>query len=173
MLANKKFPLFFKESPYQDKDGNDRIATRFYLQVGNDLIRISIKFFGKDGNDPQYSVRKGLVKSFAMAMPDKEDGKPIVDMSTISPENQRLVGLLFRDESYVKDGEERRITNLWLEVLDDLVPIEVEYFGTAEKPDRSYAVRKAVLRSHATFLPPKKKDNVTDEENEDKPPLPF
>lgn len=61
------------------------------------------------------------------------------------------VRLLSEDGKY-KDketGEEKSYTNFFVQCGNQRIPVEVKYFGTQEKPDKSYSSRKAVLRAFA------------------------
>ena len=61
------------------------------------------------------------------------------------------VRLLSEDGKY-KDknsGDEKPYTNFFIQCGTQRIPIEVKYFGTQEKPDKSYSSRKTVLRAFA------------------------
>ena len=66
MLVN----IMKKESTYTDKKtGEQKKATRFYLQCGTQLVPVTVTYFE---NDPQYSARKAILKAFSDDMPEKE-----------------------------------------------------------------------------------------------------
>ena len=71
MLCN----IFKKESTYKDKQtGEEKKATRFYLECGSTLVPIEPTYF-KDPvtkKDAQYSSRKAVMKAFAEDFPVKE-----------------------------------------------------------------------------------------------------
>ena len=66
--------LFKKISDYVDKEGKERVATNFYLQIGNELIPITVRYFEdkKTGEDPMYRGRKMILSAFAELLPYKE-----------------------------------------------------------------------------------------------------
>ena len=67
--------LLKKESTYIDKkDGQEKRATRFYLECGNSLVPIEPTYFEnpETGRDPQYSSRKAIMKAFAEDLPVKD-----------------------------------------------------------------------------------------------------
>ncbi|MCM1305893.1 MAG: hypothetical protein NC037_00265 [Bacteroides sp.] len=65
--------LLKRNRKYTDKDGKERTATNFYLQVGNELIPVAVRFFeNKDtGEDPMYRSRKMIMSAFADELPEK------------------------------------------------------------------------------------------------------
>ncbi len=67
--------LFKKNVKYLDKKDNnkEKTATNFYLQCGDSLIPIEVKFFAnkEDGRDNQYLGRKSVMSAFAQELPDK------------------------------------------------------------------------------------------------------
>ena len=66
------------------------------------------------------------------------------------------VDLLKKDGTYTDKvtGEEKPFTNLYVRAGSTLIPIEVKYYGTDEKPDKQYGPRRAVLSAFADPLPP-------------------
>lgn len=66
--------LFKKISNYKNKDGEEKVATNFYIKCGNELVPVEIKYFeGQNGeNDPNYRARKMLLSAFANEFPKKE-----------------------------------------------------------------------------------------------------
>lgn len=71
MLCN----LFKKESNYKDKQtGEEKKATRFYLECGSTLIPIEPTYFEDPTTkrDAQYASRKAVMKAFAAVLPEKE-----------------------------------------------------------------------------------------------------
>lgn len=66
--------LFKKMSTYKNKDGEEKIATNFYIKCGNELVPIEVKYFeAKDGgNDPNYRARKYLLSATAEELPEKK-----------------------------------------------------------------------------------------------------
>jgi hypothetical protein len=66
--------LFHKKSNYVDKQGNEKVATNFFLKIGNMLIPIEVKYFpNKETNiDNQYQARRAVMSSFSEELPAKE-----------------------------------------------------------------------------------------------------
>jgi len=67
--------LMKKESTYVDKkDGQEKKATRFYLECGTSLIPIEPTYFEnpETGKDAQYAARKAVMKAFAEDLPVKD-----------------------------------------------------------------------------------------------------
>ena len=62
---------------------------------------------------------------------------------------------LFKKERTYKDknGEEKRATNFYVRCGDELIPVEVSYFGKDDKPDKQYGPRRAILSAFADLLP--------------------
>ena len=52
-------------------------------------------------------------------------------------------------------GERKKGVRLYVKCNDELIPIEVSYFGNDEKKDKQYSYRRAILSSFATVLPEK------------------
>lgn len=55
--------LLRKKVEYQDKDGEERTATNFYVRCGNQLVPIEVKYFAdkESGQDRFYGTRKTLL----------------------------------------------------------------------------------------------------------------
>lgn len=65
--------LMKKESPYKDKDGNEKLGTSFYLQCGNQIIGIEPVYYGKENKpDKGYIARKSVLSAFSSELPPKE-----------------------------------------------------------------------------------------------------
>ena len=67
--------LYKKESTYTDKTtGEQKKATRFYLECGSTLVPIEPTYFEDPATkrDAQYSSRKAVMKAFAEELPSKE-----------------------------------------------------------------------------------------------------
>ena len=66
--------LFKEKKPYKAKDGTERIATNFFLQLGDARIPIEVKYFkGADGKDANYQKRKAVVEALAEQLPPKTE----------------------------------------------------------------------------------------------------
>ena len=61
---------------YNDKkdENKEKTATNFYLQCGDALVPIEVKFFPskEDGKDKQYVSRKTVLSAFADVLPNKK-----------------------------------------------------------------------------------------------------
>ncbi len=85
------------------------------------------------------------------------------------------VCLLKKNGSYLKDGEEKKVTNFFLRCGDALVPIEVKYFEDKEThKDSRYRERRVLLSAFAEELPElpekgKRKSNLERLEDDDVP----
>ncbi len=67
--------LLKKNGTYVDKkDGKEKRFTNFYLQCGDSLIPVEVKFFPNEetGIDRQYAGRKEVLSAFADILPEKE-----------------------------------------------------------------------------------------------------
>ena len=63
---------------------------------------------------------------------------------------------LFKEKGKYNDkktGEEKTYTNFFVQCGDKRIAIEPKYFGTDDKPDKSYSGRKQVLDAFAELLP--------------------
>lgn len=69
--------LFKKQVEYQNKDGEDKTATNFFVQCGDVMVPVEVKYFeNKDtGRDDRYRERKVLMSAFAEELPEKGNGK--------------------------------------------------------------------------------------------------
>ena len=76
-MANVEVKIWKKEVTYQ-KDGVDKRATNFLLQLNDQFIPIEVKYFPLDkfnGRDPAYHGRVSALSLVAEMLPDKE--KPV------------------------------------------------------------------------------------------------
>lgn len=66
--------LFKKNVEYVNKDGEKKTATNFFVQCGNVLIPVEVKFFEdkETGVDKYYRTRKTLMSAFAEELPERE-----------------------------------------------------------------------------------------------------
>ena len=65
----------FKKISHYEKDGEQKSATNFYVQCGDMLIPIEVKYFEdkkNGGKDSQYVARKMVLSSYAENLPDKD-----------------------------------------------------------------------------------------------------
>ena len=66
--------LFKKNVEYTNKDGEVKTATNYFLECGDVLIPVEVKYF-KDketGEDKNYRVRKSLMSAFAEELPERK-----------------------------------------------------------------------------------------------------
>ena len=75
-MANVK--LFKRKKSYTDSEGNNKMATNFYLQCGEEgeLIAIDVHYFPNpklDNRDPGFVGRKAVMEAFATTLPDQEN----------------------------------------------------------------------------------------------------
>lgn len=54
-----------------------------------------------------------------------------------------------------KDGVGRNTKSFYLKCGDELIPIDVKYFGTQDKPDKQFVSRRSVLSAFSEVLPEK------------------
>lgn len=66
--------LFKKLATYKDKDGNEKTATNFFVQCGDVLVPVEVKYFEdkETGQDYNYRSRKTLLSAFAELLPDRK-----------------------------------------------------------------------------------------------------
>lgn len=65
------------------------------------------------------------------------------------------VELYAKKGTYDKNGETKRFTDFYVKCGEQLVPVEVKYFGKDGEKDKCYVPRKAVLEAFAAPLPDK------------------
>ena len=65
--------LFKRRVPYVNKDGEERIATNFYVDCGGILVPVEAKYFEdkETGRDDRYMERKTLLSAFADTLPER------------------------------------------------------------------------------------------------------
>lgn len=73
--------LFKKKSKYNDKDGQEKTATNFYVKCGDVLVPVEVKYFpDKDTNhDTGYASRKAVLSAFAEELPELKTNKKTVE----------------------------------------------------------------------------------------------
>ena len=67
--------LFKRRVPYVDKkDGKEKIATNFYVDCGDILVPVEVKYFEnkETGRDDRYFERKTLLSAFADTLPERQ-----------------------------------------------------------------------------------------------------
>ena len=73
-MVSVEVKIWKKEVTYQ-KDGVDKRATNFFLQLNDQFIPIEVKYFPQDkfnGRDPGYQGRVSALSLVAEMLPDKE-----------------------------------------------------------------------------------------------------
>lgn len=65
--------LFKRRVPYVDKDGENKIATNFFVSCGDILVPVEVKYFEnkETGRDNWYMERKTLLSAFADTLPER------------------------------------------------------------------------------------------------------
>ena len=65
--------LFKRRVPYVDKDGENKIATNFFVSCGDILVPVEVKYFEnkETGRDDRYMERKTLLSAFADTLPER------------------------------------------------------------------------------------------------------
>ena len=66
--------LFKRRVPYVDKDGENKIATNFFVSCGDILVPVEVKYFEnkETGRDDRYMERKTLLSAFADTLPERQ-----------------------------------------------------------------------------------------------------
>ncbi len=84
--------LFVKHVSYVDKNGNDKVASNFFIKAGNSsLIPIEVKYFPDADNnniDRNYNSRKDVVSAFAEILENKTTPKA-EKPSNVKPEDNK------------------------------------------------------------------------------------
>ena len=65
--------LFKRKASYMDKNGNEKVATNFYVKCGEEgeLIAVDIHYFPNpkcDDRDPGFLGRKAVLEAFATTL---------------------------------------------------------------------------------------------------------
>lgn len=65
--------LFKRKVKYVNAQNEEKTATNFYIQCGDVLIPVEVKYFPDTatGKDERYGERKQLVSAFAQELPEK------------------------------------------------------------------------------------------------------
>lgn len=66
--------LFKKHVGYKTQTGEEKIATNYFLQCGDVLVPVEVKFFADKvtGEDKQYRTRRTLMSAFAEELPERK-----------------------------------------------------------------------------------------------------
>ena len=65
--------LFKRKKTYKDQNGNEKVATNFFIKCGDegDLIAVDIHYFPNaqlDNRDPGFAGRKAVMEAFATTL---------------------------------------------------------------------------------------------------------
>ena len=66
--------LFKKHVGYKTQTGEEKTATNYFLQCGDVLVPVEVKFFAdkETGEDKQYRTRRTLMSAFAEELPERK-----------------------------------------------------------------------------------------------------
>ena len=82
-----KVELFKRIVEYTNKEGETKTATNFFVQCGEVLVPVEVKFFEdkKTGEDKNYRTRKTLMSAFAEELPEREKptSEPQAEQETV------------------------------------------------------------------------------------------
>jgi hypothetical protein len=67
--------LFKRNVTYTDKSGEEKKAVNFFIQCGDQLIPVEVKYFEnkETGEDNNYRSRKSVLSAFAEELPPVQD----------------------------------------------------------------------------------------------------
>ena len=74
--------LFKKNVNYVNKDGETKVATNYFVQCGDVLVPVEVKYFEnkETGEDKNYRTRRSLMSAFAEELPEREQ-KPMAEQA--------------------------------------------------------------------------------------------
>ena len=93
--------IWKKEVTYQ-KDGVDKRATNFFLQLNDQFIPIEVKYFPQDkfnGRDPGYQGRVSALSLVAEMLPDKEKPAKVDPEKIVCPKCGKLMRVDDKDDT--------------------------------------------------------------------------
>ena len=66
--------LFKKHVGYKTQTGEEKTATNYFLQCGDVLVPVEVKFFADKvtGEDKRYRTRRTLMSAFAEELPERK-----------------------------------------------------------------------------------------------------
>ena len=76
--------LYKKNGEYTTKDGEVKKVTNYFVECGDVLVPVEVKFFEdkKTGEDKNYRTRRTLMSAFAEELPEREKAqKPQVEQA--------------------------------------------------------------------------------------------
>lgn len=82
--------LFKRRVPYVNKDGEERIATNFYVDCGGILVPVEAKYFEdkETGRDDRYMERKTLLSAFADTLPERPKKDEAQASTPVTPKDK-------------------------------------------------------------------------------------
>ena len=80
--------LYKKVVEYTNQDGEVKTATNYFVQCGDVLVPVEVKFFEdkKTGEDKNYRARRTLLSAFAEPLPERKKAEqPQAEQSDNDP----------------------------------------------------------------------------------------
>ena len=80
--------LYKKVVEYTNQDGEVKTATNYFVQCGDVLVPVEVKYFEdkKTGEDKNYRARKTLMSAFAETLPERKKAEqPQAEQSDNDP----------------------------------------------------------------------------------------
>lgn len=83
--------LFKNQKKYVDRNGQEKVATNFYLKLGDVLVPIEPKYFQdkETGLDKAYVSRKTLMSALAETLPSRPSNS--ANKETLDTNNEKMV----------------------------------------------------------------------------------
>ena len=100
-MVSVEVKIWKKEVTYQ-KDGVDKRATNFFLQLNDQFIPIEVKYFPQDkfnGRDPGYQGRVSALSLVAEMLPDKEKPAKVDPEKIVCPKCGKLMRVDDKDDT--------------------------------------------------------------------------
>ena len=85
--------LFKKNVEYTNQDGEVKTATNFFVQCGNVLVPVEVKFFEdkETHKDKNYGTRRTLMSAFAEELPDRKKSNSVEQPQTQTEQTDQSV----------------------------------------------------------------------------------
>ena len=100
-MVSVEVKIWKKEVTYQ-KDGVDKRATNFFLQLNDQFIPVEVKYFPQDkfnGRDPGYQGRLSALSLVAEMLPDKEKPAKVDPEKIVCPKCGKLMRVDDKDDT--------------------------------------------------------------------------
>ena len=100
-MVSVEVKIWKKEVTYQ-KDGVDKRATNFLLQLNDQFIPVEVKYFPQDkfnGRDPGYQGRVSALSLVAEMLPDKEKPAKVDPEKIVCPKCGKLMRVDDKDDT--------------------------------------------------------------------------